>query len=121
MGSAGILEWGAGLINSCRVRGTKETAKEKETCLKAGFDISPQVMTSRLRQLGSCNVMKISAGQQKGGRAAAWYLTFVIFLVHCVGGYGTLVATAAAAAFKGVLAGAAELVPPAAIAFVFLV
>ena len=67
---------GAGLFNSCRVKGTKETAKVKESCQKAGFDFSPQVMTSCLRQLGSCNVMKISASQYNGGRAAAWHLTF---------------------------------------------
>ena len=37
------------------------------------------------RQLGSCNVMKISAGQ--GGRAAAWHLTFVLCSssTSCVG------------------------------------
>ena len=91
VGSAGLLECGAGLFNSCRVKGTKETAKEKETCQKDGFDISPQVMNSCLRQLGSCNVMKISAGQQIGGRAAARHLTFVKFLVYFVRGCGTQV------------------------------
>ena len=118
---AGLLEWGAGLFNSCHVKGTKETAKVKESCQKAGFDFAPQVMTSCLRQLGSCNVIKISAGQHKGGRAAAWHLTFVVLLVYFVRGCGTLVATAvaAAAAFKRVLFGVAGLVAQTASAFAF--
>ena len=41
---AGLLEWGAGLFISCRVKGTKENAKVQESCLKAVFHISPQVI-----------------------------------------------------------------------------
>ena len=47
LGLRGICSgMGCWSFNSCRVKGTKETAKVKESCQKAGFDFSPQVMTS---------------------------------------------------------------------------
>ena len=48
---AGLLEWGAGLFISCRVKGTKENAKVQESCLKAVFDFFPQVIRERRLQL----------------------------------------------------------------------
>ena len=106
---AGLLEWGAGLFISCRVKGTKEIAKVQESCLKAGFDFSPQVIregaaaciaiTGFLPAAAACRLPAAAflglASMVEGFRAAAAFegtLAFSwVLVVLSVGGFLILV------------------------------